>query len=244
MNAEGEEPISLQPELRRYSEELVHRLRRTLGSKLVGVYLHGSAAVGDFSPSRSDVDGVAVVSGELTDQERNLLAQELGPSALPCLGTGLEFHVVAASTLVRVTDAPPFEMHIATDTKNGRERFVDGVGRAGDADLVMHYAVLKARGITLLGPPASELSRRYRVTACSRRFEASLTGDSKTPPRVTRRSTRHAHGGLWKPERSSRRLRVVSGRGAEWTIRRSLISPWHTEARLTTKGPARSASVC
>jgi hypothetical protein len=157
MNAEGEEPISLQPELRRYSEELVHRLRRTLGSKLVGVYLHGSAAVGDFSPSRSDVDGVAVVSGELTDQERNLLAQELGPSALPCLGTGLEFHVVAASTLVRVTDAPPFEMHIATDTKNGRERFVDGVGRAGDADLVMHYAVLKARGITLLGPPASEL---------------------------------------------------------------------------------------
>ncbi len=171
MNGEVGELAALQSEVRRYSEELAHRLRRTLGAKLVGVYLHGSVALGDFTPSRSDLDVVAVASESLTDPERKQLGAELAPSALPCPATGLEFHAVAANTLAEVTDAPRFEVHIATDTRSGTERFVDGFGHAGDADLVMHYAVLKTRGITLLGPPASELFpevRRDRVLSALR----------------------------------------------------------------------------
>jgi streptomycin 3"-adenylyltransferase len=149
--------MSPQREIRRYLEELVDRLRRILDAKLVGVYLHGSAALGDFAASRSDIDAIAVVSGGLSDQERARLRDELKPAALSCPATGLEFHVVAASTLADVTGAPLFELHIAIDTKSGMERFVDGSGRDGDPDLVMHYAASKARGVTLLGPPASDV---------------------------------------------------------------------------------------
>lgn len=151
------ELTSLDPDTRRYTEELVSRLRQTLGAKLVGVYLHGSAALGDFTLTRSDVDVIAVTSTELSDQERNRLGEELSPAALPCPATGLEFHVVAANTLAHVTDAPPFEVHFATESREGTERLVDGQGRTGDPDLVMHYAVLRTHGVTLSGPDVSRV---------------------------------------------------------------------------------------
>jgi predicted nucleotidyltransferase len=39
-----------------YLEELVVRLRGIAGDRLVGVWLMGSAALGDFDPDRSDLD--------------------------------------------------------------------------------------------------------------------------------------------------------------------------------------------
>ena len=51
--------------MRRELEPLLSEIRCThleiLGGNLVGLYLHGSLALGGFNPRRSDVDYIAVV---------------------------------------------------------------------------------------------------------------------------------------------------------------------------------------
>jgi 8-oxo-dGTP pyrophosphatase MutT (NUDIX family) len=147
---------SLPPAVETYLEEITERLRDTLGAALTGVYLHGSAVLGDFSQSRSDIDVIAVSARPLSAHEKTWLARRLSQSALPCPATSLEFHVVHRDdTAARA--APPFQLHVATSTDGRPDRVVDGSGRPGDPDLVMHFAVLHEHGRALLGPPAERV---------------------------------------------------------------------------------------
>ena len=130
--------------------EVTERLRATLGEKLIGVYLHGSAVLGDFVRERSDVDIVAVSDGPLTGDESDAVAERLSSEALPCPARGVELHVVDRAALDDLVEPPPFQLHIATP-----DRVIVGQGQGGDPDLVMHYAVLRVRGVALAGPPAS-----------------------------------------------------------------------------------------
>src|SRR5207302_3107407 len=49
--------------------EWAEGLKRLLGKKIVGLYLSGSLAYGDFVPDRSDIDLQAVVQNPLTQDE-------------------------------------------------------------------------------------------------------------------------------------------------------------------------------
>ena len=48
---------------RAYADAVAGVLGEALGPALVGVYLHGSAAAGDYDPARSDIDILAVCAG-------------------------------------------------------------------------------------------------------------------------------------------------------------------------------------
>jgi len=72
-----------------YLDALVAVLRARLGERLVGVWLFGSAALGDFDPATSDVDVQAVATERLATEERLALAEDL--AAVPCPVRGLEF---------------------------------------------------------------------------------------------------------------------------------------------------------
>lgn len=48
---------------------LVEATRRTLGERIVGIYLYGSLAYGDFDPEISDIDLLAVVASDLSERE-------------------------------------------------------------------------------------------------------------------------------------------------------------------------------
>ena len=135
-----------------YAREVTERLRATLGEKLIGVYLHGSAVLGDFVRERSDVDIVAVSDGPLTGDESDAVAERLSSESLPCPARGLELHVVDRAAVDDLVEPPSFQLHIATP-----DRVIVGHGQGGDPDLVMHYAFLRERGWALAGPPASEI---------------------------------------------------------------------------------------
>jgi hypothetical protein len=126
-----------------YLAELAQRFEDLLGGSLVGVYLHGSAALGDFLPARSDLDVVAVADRPLSPREKDAIA-ELGRSC-PASG-GLELHILCERAIEPV-DTPRFELHVSG------ERVVDGDGHPGDSDLPAHFAVLHERGRALVGPP-------------------------------------------------------------------------------------------
>ena len=55
--------------------EWAEGLQHILGKKIVGLYLSGSLAYGDFVPARSDVDLQAVVRSPLNDNELRSVEQ-------------------------------------------------------------------------------------------------------------------------------------------------------------------------
>ena len=55
--------------LKRITESFVRRSREILGENLVGIYLHGSAAMGCFNDKKSDIDLLVVVKGEVSDED-------------------------------------------------------------------------------------------------------------------------------------------------------------------------------
>lgn len=114
--------------------------------ELVGVYVHGSAALGGFGPgSDLDVLVVAASDAEWTRLAGRLLADCGQPRPL-------ELSVVDASACAHPARPWPYLLHV----NSGESRFSLNPD-AGDPDLIAHYAVTRAAGITIIGPPAVDV---------------------------------------------------------------------------------------
>ena len=57
------------PHINSLLNELFLRIQEVFGNKLVGLYLEGSLVFGDFNEKISDIDLLAVLSSDVTDQE-------------------------------------------------------------------------------------------------------------------------------------------------------------------------------
>ena len=133
-----------------FAQALAARLSGILGEGLLGVYLHGSAALGGWNVERSDVDVLAVSKRKLTLSEKGLVAGTLTAPDCSVPGAGLEFSLMTEASLKDLSPRPQFELHVATGAS---AKVVDGAGHSGDPDLVMHYVVCRERGVALYGPP-------------------------------------------------------------------------------------------
>jgi predicted nucleotidyltransferase len=127
-----------------YVEELAAAGTRILGDALVGVYPHGSLLLGGWSPDRSDIDVLVVVSRALTASEKSALAAAWAEESLPCPAVGLELSVVLDTVVADPTPRSAFELHVTTAPED--RKVVDGLGHPGDLDLVLHFAVCHALG--------------------------------------------------------------------------------------------------
>ena len=150
----GRVPELVRPQL----DELTSGLLGLLADELIGLYVHGSLALGCFNAARSDVDVLAVTARPLSDDERYALADLfLRISARP---SGIEAHVVTLAQLTPWRYPPSYDFHYG---ESRRERLVlepDGVLERpveGDPDLAAHYDVVRAAGIALVGPPPQEV---------------------------------------------------------------------------------------
>ena len=140
--------------LKRITESFVRRSREILGENLVGIYLHGSAAMGCFNDRKSDVDLLVVVKGEVSDEDKlrymdmvvelNALAPE----------KGIEFSMVRREVCRPFVYPTPFELHfsnahLAWYERNPREYVLKMNGT--DKDLAAHSMIVYHRGICLWG---------------------------------------------------------------------------------------------
>jgi streptomycin 3"-adenylyltransferase len=146
-------PARIPPAVLRHTGEVAAALA-ALPPDLVGVYLHGSAVLGGFHPSRSDVDVLAVVKepGAATGQQK--MGEAIAATAKRCPGAGLEMSVITAAT-ARELGTCPFEVHV--NTTADQTVIVTGAGASGDPDLVLHSAVCRNHAIAVLGPPPTEI---------------------------------------------------------------------------------------
>jgi hypothetical protein len=96
-----------------YLSELTARLEARLEDRLVGAWLIGSGALGDFDRLRSDVDVQAVCKTRLARGELERLAAALSHEALPCPVRGLEFVLYAREDLAD-RRGPAFQLNLNT----------------------------------------------------------------------------------------------------------------------------------
>jgi predicted nucleotidyltransferase len=146
-------------EPREFAEQLAGDVADVLHGNLVGVYLHGSLALGCFNPARSDVDVLVVTERALDSRRRSHLARLLlGTSGRPF---PVELTVLARADLHPWRHPTPFDFHFAESLRAQIEERVAGgrLARADgrDSDLAGHIGLLLERGETLVGSPAADV---------------------------------------------------------------------------------------
>ena len=125
---------------------------------MLGVYAHGSLALGSFSPARSDLDVLAVVD-EALDTDAKLLVADL-LLRVSCAPYPIELHVLTRAQLRTWRHPSPFELHYGEGHREGFA--LDPLNRlatmsATDADLAAHLTIARKASIALVGPPPADV---------------------------------------------------------------------------------------
>lgn len=152
-----------------YARQLATVLHPLSGSDLVGLYLHGSAVLGGFSPALSDVEVLAVVSRPGSAARQFRTGTALGRTIDRCPGRGLELTVLTAAT-ARSLGNCPFEVRVA-GTANGSAHVIPGTGHPGNPELIVHAEVCRRYGLAVTGPPPDQVfgpvgAERLRWAIC------------------------------------------------------------------------------
>jgi len=126
-------------------------LKRLLGRKIVGLYLSGSLAYGDFVPRRSDIDLQAVVRNPLTEEELRSVEQ---------LHKEIERRCPEWADRIECSYVPLELMRELTPPAKARPWWGFGTfyaeAPAGNEWIINHY-LLSKHGIALEGPNFKEL---------------------------------------------------------------------------------------
>lgn len=138
---------------RQYLIELTRRCKDVLGQNLIGLYLQGSGAQGDYLPGKSDIDIVGVVSQPLSDQEKESLCSRLEHSRLSVPATGLDFLVFTQSVTQTPTESPAHELWFSTG-----ETWTTCVETEGSTtEHLIVFVTCRERSSALLGPEAKDV---------------------------------------------------------------------------------------
>lgn len=139
------------PDIHSILSEILTGARSVLGEKFTGMYLHGSLALGDFTPGRSDIDFLVATSCDLSPQE--VAGLEAMHARITAAGSPWVHHIegsyIPVDALRRFD--PQHCQHPAL--RIGGEFTID----SHDSAWVLQRHVLREHGIALEGPPARGL---------------------------------------------------------------------------------------
>ena len=141
------------------------RSREILGKNLVGIYLHGSAAMGCWNPAKSDLDLIIVVQDSPDDAcKRAYMEMTVELHRMAAEGNswhaGIEMSIVRRGVCDPFVYPTPFELHFSGGHleryREDPERYIREM-KGTDPDLAAHFTVIRARGICLYGLPVREV---------------------------------------------------------------------------------------
>lgn len=140
-----------------YAQQLAAGLALLSGGRLVGAYVHRSAALGGWIPGRSDVDLLFVAAADFDDRTLDSVSAAVLTAAVDCPGRELEISVVTAAAAAKPAPPWPYLLHVqAGPAQPGRVIRPESPSH-GDEDLLIHYAVCRAAGLRAYGPPPRQL---------------------------------------------------------------------------------------
>lgn len=139
-------------------EDLLHRFtemsRDILSDNLVGVYLHGSAAMGCFNPQKSDLDLILIVGNDILDIEKMEFMRNVVKLNKEAPAKGFELSIVKKEHCNPFVYPTPFELHFSNAHLNWFRNDPDDYLRkmkGTDRDLAAHFTIIRKYGIVLYG---------------------------------------------------------------------------------------------
>jgi nucleotidyltransferase-like protein len=215
---------------RAYLEELVARLRALLGQALLGVYAGGSFALGGYEPGRSDLDVAAVVRERLDEGVADRIVDALRHESLPSPARKLELVVYTEAAARKTSTEPDFELNLNTGPD---EQFrADLAPQPGEGHwFAIDRSVLARNGVSLYGPPASEVfaepsqAELLPILAQVLRWYLREEPESEDALLNAGRSLRFAREGIWsqKPDLRSWAANAVAEAGSKEAVLRQAI---------------------
>ena len=134
--------------------------RRIFGDNLLGVYLHGSLAMGCFNPRKSDIDLMLVVDKEPSDEEKLAFMQQVAAMNEEAPAKGLELSIVTRAAVNPFRYPTPFVLHFSPMHLDWFRRDPNGYVqrmKGEDPDLAAHCTILLQYGKVLYGAPIPEI---------------------------------------------------------------------------------------
>jgi streptomycin 3"-adenylyltransferase len=137
---------------------VVADLAALLGDNLVGVYLHGSLAMGCFHPATSDMDMLIVLDEDIPFAAKRAVVATLMEHEVRLPGKGIEMSAMQRRALDAWRYPPPFLLHYSS---GHTQRYLEDpnylCGGFEDPDLGAHLTVVYHRGLRLTGEPIAEV---------------------------------------------------------------------------------------
>ena len=150
-------------DIKQFVLDLVDLLKSELSNNLVGVYLHGSLAMGCYYRPKSDLDVIVVVQNQIGADIAKKVGMAIAKQADKKPTTGnVELSIITADTAKNIPVPVPFELHYSTEwhekTLNGD---IEYDSSKTDIDLLSHLMYVRQRGVVLAGKPIQEVFGEY-----------------------------------------------------------------------------------
>ena len=136
------------------TKQFVTKSKQILGNNLVGIYLHGSAAMGGFNAEKSDIDLLVVVHNNLSDEEKLLYMDMVVELNALAPSKGIEMSIVKKAVCRPLVYPTPFELHFSiAHLEWYRRDSRDYISKMNgtDKDLAAHMMILYHRGLCVYG---------------------------------------------------------------------------------------------
>jgi streptomycin 3"-adenylyltransferase len=141
---------------------LVNFTKQVLRGDLLGIYLHGSLAMGCFNPQLSDIDILVVTRDNMTNEDRFLFTQEL--IRLSYNPVPIELSVITKHDIDNYEYPLKYEYHYSEAWREdymkiieSKEQMILEEFKGTDPDLSAHIMIILHRGICLYGNAISDV---------------------------------------------------------------------------------------
>ena len=147
---------SYTPLLRR----IIRQSKQILGPSLIGIYLHGSAAMGCFHEKNSDIDLLVVVKEGPSRLQKRQYLDMIAALNEQAPAKGIELSIVRENACKPFVYPTPYEFHFSPQHldwyRSDPESYVEKM-KGTDPDLAAHFTITYHRGKTLYGKEIPEV---------------------------------------------------------------------------------------
>ncbi len=139
-------------------EELIQKIVREyvkiLQTNLVGIYIHGSYAMGGFNPSRSDLDFLVICEQIPSFDQKKRMIRFLMDHESEAPFKGFEMSVVLKRYCLNFIYPTPYELHYSPMYLSSYQKDLEGTllkMQGKDEDLAAHFMITYHFGICVYG---------------------------------------------------------------------------------------------
>lgn len=165
--------------------KLVSVFKENIDHNLIGVYLHGSLAMGCYQPNRSDIDLIVIIAEKMSVQEKKKIIYDLIQTEKE-EKVQIEMSILLERGLKNFQYPTPYELHYSAFHKTKHLLDPEYLCENGlDPDLAAHLVVTRTRGVVLYGNRIEsvfpDINNNYFVDSIVKDIESATTDITQDP---------------------------------------------------------------